>query len=228
MTFCRMECVSFLSNSYQCLAKLEFTCVYYIDKDCIISTSATFPWDVYIHTFGKCFISQKTCRTFSYAFYQYIHSFWNLLWLHSVKLTSVSHLSLTCKNTSYSSSSSFCESLGFVWTGISTKSFSTGKTKHKQNRLGMGVQVVHVIQLLKHLQSCRNMHDNIRINGWIKLEFWSVSQMSCMDHFYGGLTFVVEVWKHQFPFISTWGWVNDARCLFWEFFFNLNFTWKCM
>lgn len=47
----------------------------------------------------------------------------------TVELTSVFHLSLTNRKTSYSSSSSFSESHGVLRTGIITMSFSTAITK---------------------------------------------------------------------------------------------------
>lgn len=54
------------------------------------------------------------------------------------ELTSVFHLSLTARKTSYSSSSSFSESRGVVWTGISTMSFSTANQNSQQQMLAYG------------------------------------------------------------------------------------------
>lgn len=53
----------------------------------------------------------------------------------TVELTSVFHLSLTNRKTSYSSSSSFSESHGVLRTGIITMSFSTAITKVLPMRL---------------------------------------------------------------------------------------------
>lgn len=59
-----------------------------------------------------------------------VHEFPRHSFNRTVLLTSVFHLSLINRKTSYSSSSSFSESPGVLRTGIITMSFSTGITKN--------------------------------------------------------------------------------------------------
>lgn len=76
------------------------------------------------------------CRTRcdrKYTDVMQIHS-WKKGFHRTVELTSVFHLSLTSRKTSYSSSSSFSESHGVLRTGIMTMSLSTAITKALQMR----------------------------------------------------------------------------------------------